>query len=129
MLIEVPDLTGKECGDIAVTAAEGGINYWARIPNYDPRRWHTEDWLDTLDVGDSFVFYLITLENPIGPGRQNSTITPKVIRRGIELALQGGKIRRDLEDQMRDVEERAAMDADAADCVIQLGVFGEVVFG
>ena len=60
MKVEIADLTGVECGDIAITAAEGGIGYWSVIDEYDYKRWAEED--QGIEVADDFVFYTLEWE-------------------------------------------------------------------
>jgi hypothetical protein len=88
VIVTLPDLTGAECGDIAITAAEGGIGYWSIIDAYRFNRWqyhpaetiwgyhecqkclgdvvediHNPDTDDdfgrSFEVPDDFVFYAI----------------------------------------------------------------------
>jgi hypothetical protein len=67
-------VSGSACGGIAITAAEGGTNYWARIISardnglgYDYKRW-SPDYMSAsyikgevessnINVPDDFVFY------------------------------------------------------------------------
>ena len=133
-------LSGSDCGDVAITAAEGGIGYWSQILVYDWKRW-SPDHLNNayikgevessnINVPDDFVFYTIEYENPNDndPPLLRTDITPELIRNGVELFLRGvpnNFVARAFDD----MEEIAAMDASEADCVIQLGTFGELVFG
>ena len=141
-------LTGAEAGDIAITAAEGGINYWAVLDQYKYERWSPDE--GNIDVPDDFVFYSI-VRGREGAGwyRPPIKVTPALIAEGIRLFLSG--VPYTLEEQKRyskswgadhpvpvwkfeprpfaDMEEFGAMDAMEADCVIQLGAFGELVFG
>ena len=117
----------KIAGDIAITAAEGGIGYWSVIDSYHPSRWtEWDDSLGNIEVADDFVFYTIRYEDPIFDGRATMDITPELIRHGIQVALDMG-LRSDLLAQLSDPLDE--MDSEAADCVIQCGAFGEVVFG
>jgi hypothetical protein len=142
------EVTTAEAGDIAITAAEGGINYWATVDQYDWQRWCPNNQPDPTEVAEDFVFYTIV---GIDEGDLEDfpearwAVTPLVIRDGIQRYLQG--VRRPLEEQefidgvpfngpwafeprpFDDMDELAAMDAAEADCVIQLGVFGTLVFG
>lgn len=120
------DLTGADCGSIATTAAEGGIGYWSVIESYDFMRWSNEDGYP-LDVDTEFVFYTIheyDLDDPeySRPAKAGHDITPAVIRRGVQQWLDEGR-------RFDDMSDLAAMDADEADCVIQYGLFGEVIYG
>ena len=133
-------LTGSDCGDVAIAAAEGGIGYWSVIDRYEFKRW-SPDYLNesyikgeapaaNIDVPDDFVFYTITYENPESddPPELSTPITPELLRRGVRLFLDGveGNF---VGRQFSDMEDLAAMDSDEADCVVQLGVFGKLVFG
>ena len=127
------DITGASIAGLAVTAAEGGIGYWSKIiDTYDYRRWTTADGMDNVDVDDDFVFYTIKYENPNDEGYLRSPITTELLRRGLALIMEGGKVRKDLEQQVWDSideGELGLVDADVADCILQLGLFGEVVYG
>lgn len=137
MIVEVPDLTGAECGDIATTAAEGGIGYWSQIEHYDWRRWtKPDDSLDNIDVPADFVFYTIWQLKPDERGYDMAKpidITPALIRRGFETGLKadlnkGGWAFAGLLKVPRD-DWTGEIDSDIADLIIQFGAFGEVVYG
>jgi hypothetical protein len=132
ILIYQPRLTGAECCDIAVTAAEGGIGYWSRIDEYDWHRWAVSDTGVNREVDDNFVFYTIRFENPTtdAPPDLSADITPALIRRGLQIAITAA--RKDLVADILNGPREDWMDnldSDSADCIIQCGVFGEVVFG
>jgi hypothetical protein len=134
VIINVPDLTGAECGDVAITAAEGGIGYWSQIDTYKPDRWagaFQQDG-DNIEVDDSFVFYELMLDPQDngtftdGPYR----VTPKVIRKGFELAID--KARADLVKRLLTIDRQdwtGEIDSEAADVIVQCGIFGEVRYG
>jgi hypothetical protein len=111
MNIRVADLTGAECGDIAITAAEGGIGHWSQIKDYQYARW-APDGGENIEVDDDFVFYRIgewfepkhqepqsgeerAMNAAWGelraPGhydfKNGHDITPRLIRRGLKLAI------------------------------------------
>jgi hypothetical protein len=119
------DLTGADCGYIATTAAEGGIGYWSVIDSYDYTRWFDEDdgaYAGAIEVDLDFVFYTLHEYDDIdGPG-DGLDVTPVIIRRGVQQWLDEGR-------KFADMSDLAAMDADEADCVIQYGLFGEVIYG
>lgn len=114
-------------GDIAITAAEGGlqgIGGWAQIDSYRPSRWTDDD--GPLTVPEDFVFYTILVESGgdwdwADPEAQRFDITPELIARGIGVFLRQG--------HFADPTDLAAMDANEADLVIQYGCFGEQVYG
>jgi hypothetical protein len=129
------DLSTATCGDIAITAAEGGIGYWSVIDKYEFDRWcpTTDSYAgDCIEVPEDFVFYTITYPDYAGPTTseeclRKADITPALIRRGIQIALSTGGLRSDLLEQLHGPFDE--IDSDVADCVIQLGCFGELVFG
>lgn len=127
------DLSTATCGDIAITAAEGGIGYWSVIDSYQWKRWQADpldDSAGNAEVDEDFVFY--TLREMDGDDRETGLgrgydITPQLIRRGIQLFLTGAG---DFEGRpFDDMEDWGMMDSDEADCVVQLGCFGELVYG
>jgi hypothetical protein len=129
LTITIPHLTNAECGDLAVTAAEGGINYWADTDEYDWTRWQDKETGDAKDIPDDFPFYVIwDKEDNTLP---KTAVTPETFRRGMELLM--GERYRDIAVARwfasNDRDEWNCADADAADVLIQLGIFGEVVYG
>ncbi|MFN8758834.1 MAG: hypothetical protein ACK5XA_08500 [Tagaea sp.] len=102
--------------DIKTTAAEGGIDYWSEIEKYD------------FDAG---VLKVIT-DDPIeGDGDKVYDVTDDVIKLGIERALAESK-GRDWESAIRRgvaADDAGEIDAEAADVIVQLGLFGEIVYG
>lgn len=132
------DLSTAMCGDIAITAAEGGIGYWSVIDRYEWKRWASDPEDDTTgsaEVPEDFVFYTITYDGYAGPmtseeARYRADITPLLIRRGIQLYLSGTLRENNLVGrQFDDMDDLACMDSAEADCVIQLGCFNELVYG
>lgn len=139
MQITIPDLTGGECGDIAITAIEGGIGYWAQAESYDYRRWSPDSQQrfyisgeapsSNLQVPDDFVFYTIheLLPDESGYKPEGIDITPVVIKRGFEMAVT--QARSDLVAQVLSLPREDWMgeiDSDGADAIIQLGALGEI---
>lgn len=117
-------------GDIAVTAAEGGTGYWGRMDDYRWTRWMTPDTFECVEVPVDFVFYVIR-EDPDDDGTYSGkpmNVTPWVIRNGIQRYLSGvpGNVEA---RQFADMDDFGAMDAGEADCVVQLGLFGELRYG
>jgi hypothetical protein len=140
MIIEIPDLTGAECGDIAITAAEGGTGYWAQIQSYQYKRWcpdGPDGYIgENLDVAQDFVFYTLAPLNDDEDGYDITKavdITPALMQRGFELGLglprdKGGWMFLNLIQLGRD-DWMGNIDADVADAIIQLGCFGEIIYG
>ena len=120
-------ISNRVAGAIAITAAEGGINYWAEaVPPvlYQWTRWQGEDPLGphvSADVDDNFVFYTIR-DKEEDPPRKVYSVTPLVIAMGLGIASAQGRVH-----LIADTLEE--MDADLADVIIQLGLFKEVRYG
>jgi hypothetical protein len=137
MKIEVPDLTGAECGDIAITAAEGGTGYWAQIESYDWKRWsHEDSSMGNIEVADDFVFYRIAPLYPDESGfdwSQAQDVTPAWIRAGFERGLvaardRGGWAIQDLMSVARE-DWTGEIDSNCADLIFQFAFYGEIVWG
>jgi hypothetical protein len=140
----IPDLTPEECGDIAITAAEGGTGYWCQIDEYRPSRWLVDDAADPdgeeplghLAVPDDFVFYRIAPLDPAETGWEwdkAQAVTPAWIRTGFTRALaaprdKGGWAVQDLLSVARE-DWTGEIDADCADLIFQFAFYGEVVWG
>lgn len=122
----------QDMNDVLTTAIEGGINYWAnyvRIARADDLTVVSIDLIDEEDAD--------TIEND---GAIVMTVDAMVVARGVQmiLAARGGdadtatkcRIRDDLFAQVMSLfGEDADVDADAADCIVQAGLFGEVRYG
>lgn len=106
--------------DIFVTAIEGGINYWAEITDY---QWNRTDWyanfveIDNEEDGDT-------------------TIDIYVIRKGANMLndKKYGGIPDTVGDVYRDYLslnnlDNSDVDATVADVIVQLGLFGKVIYG
>jgi hypothetical protein len=132
MIVEIPDLTAAECGDIAITAAEGGIGHWSQIESYKPSRWEDGTRDDDGTNDPEFVFYTIredVNDNGLYEG-EPIDITPSLIRRGFEPAID--EARPDLVRRLLNLAREdwtGEIDADAADVIIQLGALGEIRYG
>lgn len=119
---------------IATTAAEGGIGYWSIITSkYEPSRYFTGPG-DTpaTDLPDAYVFYTIEENEESADGEEPMSwdITPALIRRGFALAAESQDIAGwAFADQIgSDPDDVAAIDADAADVVVQMGCYGRVIW-
>jgi len=123
--------------DIYVTALEGGISYWADIQKY---RWSKDipevdaEDLPTEERDDieGFKAVIKDYENYFTGKR---TISKHTIERALKRICQGSV--KHLNESRRERilkcilanEMDANMDADDADCIVQIGLFGQVVFG
>jgi hypothetical protein len=109
--------------DIAITAVEGGIGYWARIRRY---RWGTLDnMLPFPEVR------IVPAEAPVY--FTECDITRETIEKGLAklndpAVLIGANLRGTLLAAAAELDA-GNIDADGADAIVQLGLFGELVFG
>ena len=126
---------------IFVTALEGGIGYWSRAYTYhtggrnegggfdDDLQGFSADILDCVEHPDVGPFEIDIDEDE---DARLVTIDRAVVVRGLE-AIASGRVklaRRIHEAVAADLAgDGGAIDAEAADCVIQAGLFGEVVYG
>lgn len=110
------------------TALEGGINYWAEVDQYH--------WNERTSIDDLHGFYATITE--IGDGEDNipHRIDRAVMSKGYGLAV--GEWRTKIawstgEPPPLVVTEESYddwdYDAGDADCILQLGLFGDVVYG
>jgi hypothetical protein len=128
--IRIPNLSNFECGALATTAAEGGINYWAMADEYDWTRWCDKDTtMPNPTIPDDFVFYSI-MDKEEGDFDTKHPITPETFRRGMELLFDKYPTIRCavwfLENDRKDWD---CADAEAADVLVQLGIFGDIIYG
>jgi len=112
--------------DVFVTALEGSIGYWACATVY---HW-TRDKGATEDLAG---FYAKVVDAEFEDAFPETMIDAKVIRKGIKAILCddfriGKELKADIE--RADINNDASyIDADSADCIVQAGMFGEIVFG
>lgn len=116
--------TDEEFSDIMTTCLEGGSNYWIN-EGYSV---DTEHMDESDEFGNSFYLF-VDVKDKDGEGEViNSRVTKaslseaasKIINRQVKVS---NAIAKDVE------EERAGVDADSADALIQVAVFGEIVYG
>lgn len=119
------ELSASDTGDIATTAIEGGIGYWAQAESYDWLRWQVK-----TDLPDTFQFYTLAEDN--GAGHYDwghpHIVTPAVIRRGWNRLIERWE-KRTLNPFGFDPRDAGSVDSVVADLVIQLGLFDEVRYG
>ena len=104
--------------DLFVTAIEGGINYWAAVEDYKP----------------DAVGYSVTVHDQEDPDEGPWVVDRSVMAKGYQLAA--GEWRDKIswssgEKPPLVITEETDWDYDAmdADAILQLGIFGEVVYG
>jgi hypothetical protein len=137
--------------DVATTAVEGGIGYWSCATHY---RW-TTDGSGDLDKQLPFPeVRIIPAESPedfdgeLAPGVTGTRFVEKGRYLGLEITLTADMLERGLAmfaDASKDIDLNAKsrkevigaatlndacdIDADLADYIVQVSVFGKVVFG
>lgn len=114
--------------DIAITAVEGGITYWAALKRY---KWSSAQ---PASLDHMLKFPQISIAPSEDPDDfKPCDITVRVIQRGVRAIASGVvPVRSDLRAAvlMGDRDNDASdIDADAADVIVQAGLFGEIVFG
>ena len=105
--------------DVVITAVEGGIGYWAVCKRY---KWEGREFPEVIlePAGEPDEFAVTTL-------------TPELVVAGLQLALQrpsfeaNGKKLRILQALAED--DTSQLDCEDCDCIIQLAVLKDVVYG
>lgn len=107
--------------DLFTTALEGGIGYWSVCSEYHWQNDGEEDYAGFFAIVEDY-------EGPDVPIR----IDREVIRKGISLFVNDyswPRCRHWLLEAIQSNGDDGDFDADDADIIIQLGVFGEVRYG
>jgi len=112
------EIDQQELLDIASTAIEGGIGYWSFIENYDFNNPNNLGTLSPTEDEDEFV---------------PTILTTNIVLRGIKKILKGDvKISKDIRQRLllgivqNDMGE---IDAEVADCIVQVGMFNQITYG
>ena len=111
--------------DVFTIALEGGIDYWAVVTQYH----HSEEDKEDLD------FYAIVSDCCEGDETfPDSRIDKNIIRKGINEIINNKnlKISETIRARIKEASRfnnAGLIDAGDADCIIQVGLFGELVFG
>jgi hypothetical protein len=116
------EISDKEVVSIYTTALEGGIGYWAIADEY---RWQYlyEDWENDIVHPLEPDQVLVVLSDTEDDDFKDEQLTPAKIRAGVKLLIEKyPHMYQILDDQFH-------VDADGADAVVQLGLFGEIVYG
>ena len=108
--------------DVLVTAVEGGISYWCDHQNYS---WAQDEETDYMT--DAFV------EVDAGDGKGWMAVTLDTIEAGIAKVKESGFLINSgvLSDILigDNNDDGGDVDSIAADCIVQAGLFGEVIYG
>lgn len=116
------ELSDKEVVNIYTTALEGGIGYWAVCDEY---RWQYlyEDWENDIVKPLDPDQVLVVLSDTEETDFKDEELTPAKIRAGTKLLIeQYPHLYQILDDEFH-------VDANGADAIVQLGLFGEIVYG
>jgi hypothetical protein len=106
---------------IFVTALEGGIGYWSTCEIYR--------WSDGYGKEDYETFYAV-IEDEVDGGKYR--IDSQTISRGYRLAVKNANAigwSGEKPPMVVRNEDDWDFDASDADCIVQLGLFGEIVYG
>lgn len=134
------DIKTEELESILTTAYEGGIGYWLRGLNHK-RTAEGYEWVagyitdEACEATGLDVFYTYSeVDDAVETGEAPESVVlidHDVIALGIQRIVSGEVgIRGDLLRQVMTLTtEDVDIDADAADCIVQAGVFGELVYG
>lgn len=116
------ELSDKEVVNIYTTALEGGIGYWAVCDEYKWQHLY-EDWdndiVKPLDPDQVLVVLSDTEETDF----KNEHLTPAKIRTGTKLLIEN------YPHLYQILDNEFNVDANGADAIVQLGLFGEIVYG
>ena len=130
------ELNDQFLADVLTTAVEGGITYWARADRViragsDFRR----------DLDDLSVVEVVAVEDA-ETGELFGDVTLPVVARGFQALLSGdvqvgGEILGYLHAAVKEIRRggegaqfaAGEIDASAADCIIQAGLLGEIIYG
>lgn len=125
-------VSDRLCADIMCAALEGGIGYWSEASKIVQTTTLPESDGSVMANIPDYVSCVLT------PAEDEDEFEPQAldypaIRRGIRRILTGEVgIRSDLRDAVHSGvthDDGGAIDADAADCIVQAAVFGELRYG
>jgi hypothetical protein len=116
------ELSDKEVVNIYTTALEGGIGYWAIADEY---KWQYlyEDWENDIVHPLEPDQVLVVLSDTEDDDFKDEQLTPAKIRAGVKLLIEK------YPHMYQIIDDQFHVDADGADAVVQLGLFGEIVYG
>lgn len=112
--------------NVLVTAVEGGSNYWAEFSDY---KWRED--IIRRNMTDASVTCTVLDNRGYPDPKQVHKVTLNTIAKGIKVC-KGLKLNQTIKASilLADADpENADIDGDAADCILQAALFGEIVFG
>jgi len=128
------EVTDEHCADIMCTALEGGIGYWAQARNIqrrlvNPKPGYSLDmdcWYESCEIAE------LNDDESGYDWRHPKKLTYATIRRGIKRVCEDQRfshLREGVINDIRDDEMGCYIDADVADCIVQIGLFNEIRYG
>lgn len=116
------ELSDKEVVNIYTTALEGGIGYWAIADEY---KWQYlyEDWENDIVHPLEPDQVLVVLSDTEDNDFKDEQLTPAKIRAGVKLLIEK------YPHLYQILDSEFHVDANGADAIVQLGLFGEIVYG
>lgn len=114
-------LDAKQARECIVTAAEGGINYWASEIEYDKA---TPMTLGHSNM-DAWMANLNGLKFVDAEEGKAYNVSAEDVRKAADRIINEHLVRGDLAAGIVNDD----IDADAADCIIQVAAFGKLVYG
>lgn len=118
-------VTGQDIDDIMVSALEGGINYWCRIVEVSEDNYYGEFASDQISRDGSLWFY--DIEEPDKYFLNRDMFMTGLAAWCAEYAEEYHFIRNEHNECME--LECGMIDAGDADTIVQLALFGELMFG
>ena len=126
------ELNDEFLRDVGITAVEGGIGYWSQIEGYGK-------FVNSLYVGDTFqkslnpsnylgkLYVIDDWTQEPDPNEPTHELNTDLIAKGMQLVLDSGRWKHIAQAIL--AEDAGDLDAGDADVIVQLGCFGEVVYG
>lgn len=118
--------------NVFTAAIEGGINYWAAVSAY---HWTNDPEGDALNAQDHAGFFAV-ISDQEDDEEPEHLVNRSVIARGMRLIAEGETqlnetLRAEIARAYRKPENDDDYDIDAeqADCILQVGLFNEIVYG
>ena len=116
--------------DIFTTACEGGIDFWADVLKYHHVKYDKHD--NTVLVEDTLGFFATVRDNE-DEESDILTINRATIISGLQMIADGeteiqGKFMDEVKRWLAEPDD-ADIDATAADIIVQIGLFNELVYG
>jgi hypothetical protein len=120
-------MTKQFVHDVFVTALEGSIDYWAEILKY---HWGIKEkdgnYRDDLD---GFFAEVVPRDEPDSELRIDKTTILDGVAQIIDDNIRISPDRMEKIREAARLNDAGDIDADLADCIVQAGLFGEIVYG